>query len=279
MCPTAERTPRGPSRRDALQLIAHLEAAIDELGRVDPNDFDVDSLSEFLGVVRRPLARLSAVRTRLAGELASRRVAAAPPERRGPAIRAARAEVAERNQQSPSEAKGTTEAGNVLGEHRATARAFADGMVREDHVRIIGQILAGLEPSRRDDVEKQLLDLANGRDPVAFGRLAREVANKEAPEHEERNERHRHLRRRVRATDTPDGGFAFSGLLYGVQAETARTAMRAFRRPDTSGEHRSPRSALSRRLRTTVRVRTPLGRRADAARLAATGAGDRRLHR
>jgi len=52
-------------------------------------------------------------------------------------------------------------------------------------------------------------------------------------------------RRYLRATDTADGGFAFSGLLYGTAAETARSALDAFTRPDAAGEHRTREQAAA----------------------------------
>ncbi|MEX1105284.1 MAG: DUF222 domain-containing protein [Ilumatobacteraceae bacterium] len=213
---------------------------IDELATTDLDTLQTDELSELLGAVRRPLNRLTAIRTRLAGELTSRRIAAAPPGRTGPAIRAVHTEIADQSQQSPSEAKTTSEAGRHLRDHPASAAAFAAGDVREEHVKIIGRILSGIEATRRVEIERELLALAKNRDPVSFGRAARDLAHRHAPEEEERNDRRCHIQRRVRATDTTDGGFAFSGLLYGVQAETAREAMKAFNRIDSPGEHRTP---------------------------------------
>ncbi|MFP4310804.1 MAG: DUF222 domain-containing protein [Nitriliruptoraceae bacterium] len=40
--------------------------------------------------------------------------------------------------------------------------------------------------------------------------------------------------------DTPDGGLTLSGLLHGTAAETVRTAVAAFRRPDATAELRTP---------------------------------------
>jgi hypothetical protein len=100
--------------------------------------------------------------------------------------------------------------------------------------------LASLVGDQRAEVETELVELAGRLDPVSFGRAARAVQGWIQPDVLAGGQRRQGFDRRFHATDTEDGGFAFSGLLYGTAAETARTAVQAFRRPDTPDEHRTP---------------------------------------
>jgi hypothetical protein len=115
-----------------------------------------------------------------------------------------------------------------------------EGRVGIAHARIIGRILSSLLGEQRERVEAELVDLAERLDVVAFGRAARKLQGRIQPDMLAAAQRRQRFDRRFRATDTEDGGFAFSGLLYGTAAETARTAVQAFRRPDAAGEHRTP---------------------------------------
>ncbi len=114
------------------------------------------------------------------------------------------------------------------------------GDVGTRHAQRIAQVLRALPEDRRDAVEAELLDLAGRLDALAFGRAARRILARERPAALAKEERRQHLERSLRAADTEDGGFAFSGRLYGVAAEQARTALKAFRRPDTPDEVRTP---------------------------------------
>ena len=87
---------------------------------------------------------------------------------------------------------------------------------------------------------EELLELAGRLDALAFGRATRRLLGRIRPEALARDERRKHLDRSFRGTDTEDGGFACSGLLYGVAAEEARVALDAFRQPDTPDEVRTP---------------------------------------
>ena len=226
---------------------AHARAAATELAataaRVAEVDTDALTRAELEGLVddlRRPMAQLDAVRSRAFADLERRAVQQAASHQVAGARDEQRRRNAEKNRLSRSDAKRAAEAGRAATDHAATGAAFREGHLGTDHARIIGDILKQVSPERRTEVEAQLLSLAEDRDPIAFGRAARELLGKEAPASAAKAEQRQHLRRAVRMSDTADGGFAFSGLLYGTAAEAARTAIHAFRKPDTPGEHRTP---------------------------------------
>jgi hypothetical protein len=220
--------------------IAAVESSVQVLAGTDMDDLSDLALDELLRRLRRPIAQLVALRSRAAAASQSRRLAASPSGPTAATLREHQREHAAGQRLSASEAKREIEAGRAARDHQATRAAFIDGAIDPEQARMIARVLEELPPDRRDEVETELLALARRMDPVAFGRAARSVLAKQEPGAAARDERRRHLSRRVRASDTPDGGFAFSGLLYGAAAEHARVALDAFRRPDVSGEHRTP---------------------------------------
>lgn len=218
-----------------------LEGAVSNTVGLDLDPLADDELIRRLDRLRRPIARLTAERARITAELERRRVAASKePSARQSARRDLRRQLADRANSTPAATKRDADAGRIADQHPRTGASFADGSLSADHVRLIGETLQALPPERRALAESQLLELAPAMDPTRFGKRARELLAREAPDSSDRAARDQHRQRRVRSYDTPDGGFAFSGLLYGDMAETARTALDAFRRPDTPGEHRSP---------------------------------------
>jgi uncharacterized small protein (DUF1192 family) len=232
------RQPVGAAGRGGLdRLDEAVTAAIDS---------DLDALSDAelaqrLDRLHRPIARLSAERARVTAELERRRVStSSDPATREAVRRDLRRQLAERANSTPGDTKRDADAGRFADQHPLTGATFADGALSADHVRLIGNTLAALLPDRREAVEIELLAHARRTNPTQFGKHAREILAREAPTGSDRVARGQHRQRRVRSYDTPDGGFAFSGLLYGEMAETARVALDAFRRPDTPDEHRSP---------------------------------------
>ena len=220
--------------------LAEAEGSVEKLAATDLDDLGDAALDDLLHRLRRPIAQLVALRSRAAAASQARRLAAAPSVPTGAAIREHQRELASDQQMSPSDAKLEIEAGRAARDHGETGTAFADGAIGPEHARIIARVLQELPHERRDEIELELLELARRLDPLAFGRRARTVLARETPAAAAQDERRQQLGRRVRATDTSDGGFAFSGLLYGAAAEQARVAFDAFRQPDTPGEHRSP---------------------------------------
>lgn len=226
---------------------ADAQAAVTELAataaRVAALDTDALTHAELEGLVeglQRPMTQLDAARARAFADLERRAVQQAPSHQMAGARDEQRRRNAEQNRLSRSDAKRAAEAGRAAADHAATGAAFREGHLGAEHARIIGDTLQHVSPERREEVEARLLSLAEDRDPVAFGRAARELLGKQAPASAAKAEQRQHLRRAVRMADTADGGFAFSGLLYGTAAEAARTAIHAFRKPDTPGEHRTP---------------------------------------
>ena len=217
-----------------------LAAAIDGLCTIDMDELSNQQLADQLAELRIPLGRLRSLQARWAAALEARRIAAAPPQRAGAAQREARNELANQQQITPSETKRLVEAGRAARRNPATGRAFADGKLTPDHVRVMDSLLTHLEPDLRARLEPQLIELGARTNATSFGRKARELVAAAEPAALAAAEFRARGRRYLRRTDTPDGGFAFSGLLYGTAAETARIALDAFTRPDAGGEHRTP---------------------------------------
>jgi len=234
-----EAEPSPPVIDATAPSVAHVEASVDQLASTDLDALSDGDLDALLRRLRRPIAQLVALRSRAAAASQARRVAASPGLT-GAVLREHQRELATDQRLSASQAKREIEAGRAAREHEATGAAFVDGAIDPEQARMIAHVLGQFAPELRDEVEAELLELARRLDPVAFGRAARSVLAKQAPLAAAQDERRRHLARRVRACDTPDGGFAFSGLLYGAAAEQARVALDAFRKPDVPGEHRSP---------------------------------------
>jgi hypothetical protein len=239
--PAGDTHHRAPDPTDEVdELPRELSRAIDRLCAIDVDALTDAALRDHLARLRQPLARLTALRARWPATLETRTIASAPPQGRRAAQREARREVAEAQQLTPAEAKRAVEAGRAARRHPETGRAFLAGELSPDHVRVIDELLAAVDDDDREGFEQRLLELARDRDATRFGREARSLLASLSPTGAATAERRKHGRRRVRATDTPDGGFAFSGLLYGTAAETARVALDAFCLPDVPGEHRTP---------------------------------------
>ncbi len=228
------------ARDAASDRVATLASAVDELAAADLDALSDAGLDELLRALRRPIAQLVALRSRAAAVSQSRRLSAARPGPTAASLREHQRELAAGQRLSPSQAKREIEAGRAAREHQATRAAFIDGAIDPEQARMIARVLEELPPDRRDAVEGELLELAGRMDPVGFGRVARSKLAEQTPGAAAKDERRSHLSRRFRGSDTPDGGFAFSGLLHGAAAEQARVALDAFRKPDVSGEHRSP---------------------------------------
>ncbi len=222
------------------EILDQLDTSVDAVGAVDLAAMSDDHLDVHLQRLRRPIAALEAARARALAEVERRVSAAAGPHRRNAEVQETRRRAAKRQRMTPSEAKRTAEAGRHADRHQATGRAFDGGDIGPTHVRLIGEALEQLPEEQRADTELELLELARVKDAVVFGRQVRELLARRAPEAAHLQERRRDRDRRFRMTDTADGGVAFSGLAFGAAAELARTALGAFRRPDTPDEHRTP---------------------------------------
>jgi hypothetical protein len=217
-----------------------LDQAVAEVAAADLDAMDEARLLDHLDRLARPIAKLQAARSRCMAAVEQRRVVSASPRQRSTARREARGEMARKQRLTPSDAKRASEAGRAADAHPRTGQVFRDGDLSEAHVRLIAGVLEQLPPDRAAVVEPRLLELASTRDAVAFGRAARRVLADEDIERAADLEKRRHGRRQLRITDTDDGGLVFRGEMHGLAAETARAALRAFRRPDTADEQRRP---------------------------------------
>lgn len=223
-----------------LAATGRVLASVEALGELDLAALDDRQLDAYLARLRRPLAALEAARSRALAEVERRARTTQGPERGSAAVLETRRRVAKDQRMTPSEAKRSAEAGTHAAANPETGDAFDAGDIGPSHVRLIGDALRKLPAGRREEAERVLLELARTSDPIAFGRQVRQYLATHAPEELHRQEHGKHRERRFRMTDTDDGGVAFSGLAYGTAAELARTALGAFRRPDTPDEHRTP---------------------------------------
>lgn len=224
----------------AGRLITRLTEVSEQVAVLAFDGFADGDLEQLLDGLRVPLARLEAARARGLADLERRASRRAPSGGATAAELEQRRRNAARQRLAPSAAKRAAEAGRAAADHVATGEAFRSGELDSEHVRVIGGLLRRVPLGEREELEQQFVALARELDPVAFGRRARDLLARQAPAAAKRVEQLADNRHAVRATDTPDGGFAFSGLLYGTAAETARVALAAFRRPDTPDEHRGP---------------------------------------
>ena len=253
--PVLAASPRGEYRSDAagtggadgsvsdpdvaVVAVERLVAGVEEVGALDLSALSDLQLDAHLARLRRPLAALEAARARAMAEVERRVRRGADPGRVTGQLLESRRRAAKDQRMSPSEAKRAAEAGSHAAANPATGRAFKAGDVGPAQVRLLGDALERLPAERRAEAEKVLLEAARILDPVAFGRKVRRYLAEHAPAQLHRQEQGNHRHRRFRMADTEDGGVAFSGLAYGAAAELARTALDAFRRPDTPDEHRS----------------------------------------
>lgn len=235
---TGEPPADGEPRHLADELTAHLAAQAARLADLDLADLGDRQLEGLLSGLRTPSALIDALRTRVMGELTHRRAAQAPPGQQDRVRDDTRRRLADQQQLSPSESRRAADVDRATRHRPAIDAAYRRGELRDAHVTPLMTALEATPTDRQDDVEEELLALARRLDPTAFGRSARQIAAREDVGRTARQERRQHHRRYLRATDTIDGGFAISGLLYGEMAERARVALRAFRRPDAPGEHR-----------------------------------------
>ena len=217
-----------------------LDSVVTAVGSVDLVGLSDHHLDVHLQRLRRPIAALEAARARALAEVERRAATADDTARRNAEVLETRRRAAKGQRMTPSEAKQTAEAGRHADRLPETGRAFDGGDIGPAHVRLIGEALEQLPAELRADAELELLQLARGADAIAFGRAVRELLAREAPVAAHKEERRRDRDRRFRMTDTANGGVAFSGLAFGAAAELARTALQAFRRPDTRDEHRTP---------------------------------------
>lgn len=215
--------------------------AIDELAEIDLDRLDREHLHALLFEVTAPIRRLEAARARVTGALHRRE--SAGPSRPGAADRVCRDFLTGQLGLSPAEAKDVTGTSKRLPDAPTTAKAYQGGQLTSRHTSVIASCLEHIPLPHRATVEAELLDLAIRADPVALGRRARQLVAIHDAGELHTVERRRQTRRRFSYHDAEDGALRFSGELYGIDAEQARTAFEAFTpRPQTddrrSHDHR-----------------------------------------
>jgi hypothetical protein len=231
-----------PCSDPSVAALDRLDDAITEVVGVDLDGLADATLIAQVERLHRGHARLAAERALVATELERRRTRGIDdPGPRDRARQRVRRQLAGRTNVTPSVTKLDVQAGDGASRYPALGEAFAAGVISAEHTRLIAETLDAIEDDeQRDGAQQHLLGLARRTNPTVLGRHARQVLARQAPLAADAAERRRQRDRRVTTYDTPDGGFAFSGLLYGTAAETARVALEAFRTPDAPGEHRSP---------------------------------------
>lgn len=233
-------SPGTPSPAQPAEVLDRLRQVAHEVARLDLDACTDAALRTCLEELRRPLAMLEATRARLLADLEQRAARRVPP---GGNARGARDEerrrAATQQHLSRSRMKREAEAGHAAREHHATGRAFAQGDIGTDHVRLIADLLTQVPAEQRDEVEARLLGLACDHEPVTFGRNARALLHELAADRNAAAERLQESRRELRIADTPEGSVVLSGRLFGTSAELVRVALDAFRRPDTPDEPRT----------------------------------------
>ncbi|MFP4148506.1 MAG: DUF222 domain-containing protein [Nitriliruptoraceae bacterium] len=222
--------------------LATLEHAITAACGRDLEAYDEPVLARQLDRLHRAQARLAAERARLTAELERRRLRTIGDARdRERARQYLQRDLADRSNRQPAQTKLDSQAGTAARQHPATGRCFASGDISAEHVRLVASVLDTLPAGdERDELEQDLLARARHLNPTAFGRYTRDLLARQLPATVTLREERQQRERRVTLADTPDGGLTLSGLLHGTAAETVRTAVEAFRRPDASSELRTP---------------------------------------
>lgn len=225
--------------RDAFDL---LDRAVGSVCGTEVDGSDDHGLTRRIDLLHHAQSRLVAERARLVAELERRRTNQVDDVRQRERVRQQiRRELASRSNQAPSQTKLDAQAGAAAQEHTTTGRDFADGRISAEHVRLIAEVLDAVpDGAQRQELERDLLGIARVSQPTVLGRHARKLLAQVVPPSVTLREERQHRDRRVSANDTPDGGLALSGIMYGTAAETVRAALEAFRRADAPGEVRTP---------------------------------------
>ncbi len=245
--PDPSRASGGDRSDHAEGPIRRLTRAVDDVIALDIDALGVPEVEQALRAVQPQIDRLHAHRSRLAATLAERAAAARRDRAGGSDDRAQ--DRGDRDAQdflrndlnlTHREAKGALLNGRAAQDGSATGDAFANGDLRPEQVSIINELLQGLAPEHREQLERELLTAARELDAVALGRLGRRRVLELAPEDGTDREEAQHRQRAFRLAQAADGAVIPSGRLYGAQAEAALAAWHAFRRPDAKGEQRTP---------------------------------------
>lgn len=237
-------TPAGDSDDVVGEVIGAVDRALGR--RIDElTDEQITSELEVWETIRR---RADARLARLARGLSQRRIRryrdTAEPgdaERAGRrAARDTRRELTGRLNWSPGQAKRADDDGRRLDALPGVGAAADRGELTPRHARVLADTLRYLDGSDRDDLERELIALAATQDPTTFGRTCRRRLGEIDPDALALDHDLKQQRRRATVTKDDDGMLRLEGRWTGLDAETIATAVHAYRRPDTSGQTRTP---------------------------------------
>lgn len=255
-------TALAPSIQGTLDRLA---AAVSEVGDIPVDVLDEPTLRHGLAEMETASRRLEARQTRMAGELAKRRRAAAR-ERPGSgpsdaerAERQLRQELTDELDWTPSRSKAATEVGRKLTEIPELGEALDTGLIPPRNAKLMTDTLSALFGDERDLAEATLLEAARHEHPVRFGRTCRRVLAELDHDAATTAEKRRHARRKASVTRTDDGMLRLSAELTGLDAEVVETAIHAFRVYDGPDDTRSPGQRTADALVTAFRVALDAG--------------------
>jgi hypothetical protein len=255
-----DTSPRAERPAAVTLAMADLTTAVDEVVATDLDALTEEQIKEQLRLLQRELNRLVAFRSKGTGTLETRAIRSAGTGRESRAVRPTRTWAEEELGLTPSEAKRSGQTGRQVSDDPEVEHAYAEGLVREEHVRVITETLRTLVGDQRADVRTHLLAAAPSCTPVALGRLARRLLAKADQEAAQAADDRRYARRYARVTQTPDGMLALNALLSGLDMEVAQTAVDAFRTPDAEDEHRTPEQRTADALVAALRASLDLGK-------------------
>lgn len=216
-----------------------LEALVEELAELDLDALDEPAIRAQLDRAQRAIVRLTAFRTRAAGELERRALRVAGPGREQQALQGSRRRLADDLRLTPTQAKEAGETGRRISELPAAQSAMNEGKLPPEHARILADTLRWFSPELREQAEAELLEAARREDARTFGRSCRRLLARLDCENAQKAQDNRNSRRSLKMTDTPDGMLAVHANGSGLDAEFVYSAVQAFRRPDAPGERRT----------------------------------------
>ena len=251
-----------PSEAAGTTVVAmeRLTAAVDDVVGTDLDALGEAEIKRQLVDLQREMNRLAAYRSKATGTLEQRAIRTAGHGRESRAVQPTRTWAEEELGLTPSEAKRTGETGRRVSDDPEVEQAYAEGLIREEHVRVITDTLRRLAGEERAEVRAHLVEAARRCTPVALGRLARRLLAKADHETAQAADNRRHERRSARVAETPDGMLAVNALLSGVDKEIAQTAIDAFRTQDAKDEHRTPEQRTADALVAALRASLDLGK-------------------
>ncbi|HSK22718.1 MAG TPA: DUF222 domain-containing protein, partial [Egicoccus sp.] len=193
-------------------------------------------------------ARMSTVMSALSRRDAARARVARPDNPRAgeQAARQLRNDLVDDLGLTHGEVKQAQQLDKGLADAPSTRAAFAEGALGPRHAAVVADCLRHVaDPQVAARLDAELTAAAVRMNPVEFGKYARgrliELDNAAAEEAAQA----KRMRRTGRLNLTPDGYQQLFVRLPGIAGETLATAVHAFRRPDSPGEHRTPDQATA----------------------------------